>query len=342
MKRLLNTLYVTGQGSYLGREGETIYVRQERQTKLSLPIHTIGGIVCFGNVTVSPFLMGFCGEKNVEISFLTERGRFLARVAGQTTGNVLLRKAQYRRSDSEERSLEIARVMVGAKIANARTVLVRARREGKVTRDDAFDVVIGDMAKALGRAKDAKALAQLRGSEGEGARSYFSVFDELILHQKDVFSFSERSRRPPLDEVNAMLSFAYTLLVHDLRSALEAVGLDPYVGFLHRDRPGRPSLALDLMEEFRSFLADRLVLTLINRKQIRGKGFERQSAGGVFMDDGSRKTLLTAYQQRKQEELQHPFLGESVKIGLLPHVQAQLLARHIRGDLDAYPPFLYR
>jgi CRISP-associated protein Cas1 len=343
MKRLLNTLYVTTQGAYLAHEGESVLVRVEHETRLRVPIHTLGSIVCFGQVSCSPPLMGLCGERNVTVSFLSEHGKFLARVQGPVSGNVLLRREQYRRADNKQATAEIARVVVIAKIANCRTVLLRAARErpedgGTKALTDAA----GYLAGILESLREPAALETVRGREGDAARAYFGVFNHFITAQKEDFFFRERSRRPPLDNVNGLLSFIYTLLVHDMSSALEAVGLDPAVGYLHRDRPGRPGLALDLMEEFRPFLADRLVLSLINRQQLRGKGFIRTETGAVLMDDETRKVVLVAYQQRKQEEIQHPFLGENISVGLLPHVQALLLARHLRGDLDGYPPFLWK
>jgi CRISPR-associated protein Cas1 len=343
MKRLLNTLYVTTQGSYLARDGETVLVRTEHETKLQVPVHTLGGIVCFGQVSCSPPLMELCAEYNVSISFLSERGKFLARVQGPVSGNVLLRREQYRRADDESASSEIARTMLIAKIANCRTVLLRCARErSKDEGTEALQPAIGDLARILKSLECRTSLNALRGAEGEAANTYFGVFDNLILAQKEDFTFMERSRRPPLDNMNALLSFIYTLLAHDVASALEGVGLDPAVGFLHRDRPGRPSLALDLMEELRSFLADRLALSLVNRQQIKGKGFHRTETGAVMMDDKTRKELLVSYQKRKQEEIQHPFLGEKVAIGLLPHCQAMLLARYLRDDLDGYPPFIWK
>lgn len=343
MKRLLNTLYVTTQGSYLAREGETVLVRVEGETKLRLPIHTLGSIICFGQVSCSPPLMGLCGERDVAISFLSERGRFFARIQGPVSGNVLLRREQYRRADDPEVSAELARAMIIAKIANCRTVLLRAARdrpedEGAGKLSEAAD----RLAQHLKSLENAVPLDTVRGKEGDAARRYFDVFDHLITSQKKHFFFRERNRRPPLDNMNALLSFLYTLLVHDVAAALEGVGLDPAVGYLHRDRPGRPGLALDIMEEFRPFLADRLALSLVNRQQIKGKGFRRTETGAVLMDDATRKEVLVAYQKRKQEEIQHPFLGEKVAIGLLPHVQAMLLARCLRGDLNGYPPFLWK
>ena len=343
MKHLLNTLYVTTQGAYLSRDGETVLVRVEHETKLQVPIHTLGSIVCFGQVSCSPPLMELCGERNVTISFLSEYGRFWARVEGPVSGNVLLRREQYRRADSETSSADIARVIVTAKVANGRTVLLRGLRDhpDNPGASELEDAVLR-LARVLDDLKEPIPLDSVRGQEGEAAWRYFAVFDHLITAQKEDFFFRQRSRRPPLDNMNALLSFLYTLLVHDVRSSLETVGLDPAVGFLHRDRPGRPGLALDLMEELRPFLADRLALSLVNLKQIKGSGFKRTETGAVMMDDATRKELLVAYQKRKQEEIQHPFINEKIAIGLIPYVQSLLLARHLRGDLDGYPPFIWK
>lgn len=343
MKHLLNTLYVTTQGAYLAREGETVSVQVERETKLRVPIHTLGGIVCFGQVSVSPPLMGLCAERRVSVSFLSEYGRFFARVQGPVSGNVLLRREQYRRADDLAASAEIARSVVIAKITNCRTVLLRAAREGSdgVEAKDLAEAAT-HLAHLLKTLKAPMSLDTVRGVEGDATRTYFSVFDHLVASQKEAFYFRRRTRRPPLDNLNALLSFLYTVLAHDVASALEGVGLDPAVGYLHRDRPGRPGLALDLMEEFRPFLADRLALSLVNRQQVKEPGFRQTETGAVLMDEETRKEVLTAYQKRKQEEIQHPFLGEKVAVGLLPHVQALLLARYLRGDLDGYPPFLWK
>jgi len=343
MKRLLNTLYITTQGAYLAKDGETVDVRVEHETRLRVPIHTLGAIVCFGQVSCSPFLMGMCAERNVGLAFLTENGRFLARVTGPVNGNVLLRREQYRRADCLDESARMASAIVTAKIINCRTVLQRAARDfpesGGV---NSIGGASDRLARLLGRLETVAPLDVVRGREGDAARAYFGAFDHLIVAQKEAFSFSERSRRPPLDNVNALLSFIYTLLTHDMTSALECVGLDPSVGFLHRDRPGRAGLALDLIEELRPFIADRLVLSLINRQQVNARGFEKTESGAVQMSDDTRKTVLIAYQQRKQEEIKHPFLDEKIEIGLLPHVQSLLLSRYLRGDLDSYPPFLWK
>ncbi len=343
MKQLLNTLYVTTQGSYLAKEGETVAVKVEKETKLRVPIHTLSAIVCFGQVSCSPFLMGMCGERGVGLAFLSEHGQFLARVQGPVSGNVLLRREQYRWADKAERTAAMARFVVTAKVANCRTVLQRALRDnpdGPGTEElDRAVLRMGRLAQDLMRADN---VDSIRGHEGDAARTYFGVFDHLITASKDDFFFRGRSRRPPLDNVNAMLSFSYTLLTHDIAAALETVGLDPAVGYLHRDRPGRPGLALDLLEELRPVIADRMVLSLINRRQVKASGFRRTESGGVVMHDATRKELLVAYQNRKQDELQHPFLGEKVAFGLVPHLQATLLARAIRGDLDGYPCFLWK
>ena len=343
MKKHLNTLFVTTQKAYLAKEGETVVVKVEKEIRLRLPIHTIGGIVCFGNITMSPFLMGFCAEHGVAVSFLTEYGRFLARVQGPVSGNVLLRREQYRRADDMTSSANMARCVLTAKLANSRAVLQRALRDHSSKLDaDKLTEASMKIKYAMESLQKDVPLNVLRGIEGEAAHTYFGVFDHLIVSQKDDFIFRNRNRRPPLDHVNCLLSFLYTLLMHDVRSALECVGLDPAVGFLHRDRPGRPGLALDIMEEFRPFLADRLALSLINLNQVRKKGFTEMETGAVLMDDDTRKTLLVAYQNRKQTEIFHPFLQEKITIGLLFHMQALLLARHLRGDLDGYPAFIWR
>lgn len=343
MKRHQNTLYVTTQGTYLAKEGETVLVRIENETRLRLPIHTLGGIVCFGQVSLSPFLMGFCGERGVAVSMLTENGRFLARIHGPTTGNVLLRREQYRRSDDPAGAAALATAVVAAKIANGRATLLRGSRDRpEAAGSEALRKTADALSGQLALLRSNLSLDAVRGVEGLAARLYFAAFDSLISQQKEDFFFRERSRRPPLDNMNALLSFLYTLLRHDLEAALESVGLDPAVGFLHRDRPGRPSLALDLMEELRAPLADRLALSLVNLKQVQGSGFRRSESGGIEMDDDTRKAVLVAYQKRKQEEITHPFLGEKTTVGLVPHLQALLLARHLRGDLDAYPPFVWK
>ncbi len=343
MKKHLNTLFVTTQGAYLAKEREAVLVRVDNETKLRLPIHTLGGIVCFGNVGCSPYLMAHCAENDVGLSFLSEYGRFLARVQGPVSGNVLLRRRQYRLADDMEASAKIAYFILTGKLANCRTVLQRALRDHSAKIDkDSVEKASRHIATAVKNIHPEMPLDVLRGIEGDAAKQYFSVFDHLITSQKTDFSFSGRNRRPPLDKVNCLLSFVYTILLHDVRSALEAVGLDPQVGFLHRDRPGRPSLALDLMEEFRPFFADRLVLSMINLSKVQKKGFIKSQTGAVLMKDDTRKELLVAYQKRKQDEITHPFLGDKVTIGLLFHLQALLFARYLRNDLDGYPAFIWR
>ena len=342
MRKLLNTLFVTTQGAYLSKKEETVVVSVDGETKLRLPIHTIEGIVCFGQVSCSPFLMGFCGQKGVGLSFFTENGRFLARVKGPVSGNVQLRKIQYKHSDDPELSSIIAQAIVIAKISNSRAILLRGLREDHIVDKQGLLESSKLLGMILEELKSPLDLETLRGKEGEAARYYFSSFSNLISSQKEDFPFSGRNRRPPLDKVNALLSFVYTLLCHDVNNALEGVGLDPQVGFLHRDRPGRPSLALDLMEEFRSGLADRLVLSLINRRQVSPKGFCVKESGAIEMDEDTRKTVLMAYQKRKQEPVTHPFLDEKISLGLIPHAQALLLSRYLRGDLEGYPPYKWK
>jgi len=342
MKKHLNTLFVTTQGAYLAKDGETVAVRIEGEVALRVPLHTLDSIVCFGNVGCSPFLMGFCGERSVGLSFLSENGRFLARVQGPVSGNVLLRREQYRRADDPEFSAGVAAACVLGKVANCRTVLLRAVRDhGDKVDSPALQEAVDRLAAALRRLQGGLRLDEVRGVEGDAARIYFSAFDHLIVRDKEFFYMRQRSRRPPLDRINCLLSFLYTLVVHDIRSALESVGLDPAVGYLHRDRPGRAGLALDLTEEFRP-LADRLALSLVNLGQVRQGDFTVSDGGGVRMSDAARKTLLVTYQKRKQEEMVHPFLEEKMSLGLFFHVQALLFARYLRGELDGYPPVIWK
>ncbi|MFV2065651.1 MAG: type I-C CRISPR-associated endonuclease Cas1c [Pirellulales bacterium] len=343
MKRHLNTLFVMTDGSYLVKDGQAVAVRVEKKTRLRVPLLNLDGIVCFGRVGCSPPLMAACAESGVTISFMSVYGRFRAAVVGFSPGNVLLRRQQYRQADCPSASVAIARNMVAAKIANCRGVLLRAARESSNEADrEALDRTVKVMARQMDDARQADALDKLRGTEGEAANTYFGVFDRLIHSEDEDFRFRGRSRRPPLDRVNSLLSFLYSVLTHDARSACEASGLDAAVGFLHRDRPGRPGLALDLIEEFRPLLADRLTLSLINRRQVSSTGFTQTESGAVVMDEKTRKTVLATYQKRKQETIQHPFLGEKTSIGLLIHLQARLLARRLRGDLDAYPPLVWK
>lgn len=343
MKKMLNTLYVTTQGSWLFKDGETIAIKVDGEIRIRLPVHTIGSIVCFGNVTCSPFLLGHCAQNNVSVSFLTEYGRFLAKVLGPVAGNVLLRRKQYKTADDMTDAVFIAKNMLIGKISNSLSVLSR------VMRDHPEKINIEEMQKAqrelrfyLKQVERQESLDSLRGIEGRAASIYFTVFNSLIVSQKEDFHFEKRNRRPPLDPVNCLLSFIYTLLYHDARSALESVGLDPAVGFLHRDRPGRMGLALDLMEELRPVLADRLVLSLINLTKVKKEGFTTTESGAVLMDDETRKIVLVAYQERKRDEITHPFLQEKIPVGMILFAQAQLLARFLRGDMDGYPPFFWK
>lgn len=344
MKKLLNTVYITTEGASLRKDGENLVAEVDGIERARVPFHMMASVVVFGAMYISPALMQACAGGGIVIVLLDRNGRFQARVEGPVTGNVLLRRAQYKASDKPE---EIVRSFVIGKIANQRTVLMRALRdygdEYSAQNRAALQTVVERLARILRRVElSDEAIDQMRGSEGEAAHLYFSVFDHLIRSPDSELRWEGRSRRPPLDPVNALMSFLYTLLTHDCRSAAESVGLDPAVGFLHRDRPGRPSLALDLMEEFRPALADRLVLSLINRRQLRAKDFEKRDGGAVMMSDEARRTVLTAWQERKKEERQHPFLEEKIPLGLVPYVQAQMLARHLRGDLDGYPPWFWK
>lgn len=338
MKKLLNTLYITRQESYLHKDHETIVVKNGDEKLGQFPALSVGNILCFGQISVSPFLMGYCAEKGIGLSFYTEYGRFLAKVQGRETGNVLLRREQYRWADNEEKSVGVARLMVAAKIANGRSVLLReVRNHGENT---ALNSAAERLAISLRRVKHASTVAEAMGMEGEAAATYFSVFNELL--RGSGFAFGGRIRRPPTDPVNALLSFVYSLITQECVSALQGVGLDPFVGFLHKGRPGRASLALDLLEEFRASWADRFVLTLINRRQVQLKDFITEASGAVRLTDEARKNLLVAYQERKQVEIMHPYLQEQVPIGLLPHCQALLLARHVRGDTEFYTPYVMK
>ena len=350
MKQHLNTLFVQTQGTYLAKDGEAVAVRGEdaagkRATLLRVPVHNLGGVVAFGRVGVSPALMRLCCEAGVSISLMSEHGRLQGRITGFTPGNVLLRREQYRRADDPAATAAITRNLVGGKVANGRSVLLRHLRDNpkadgaEVVRKAAarLGVVGRDVAEKSRLDTDA-----LRGLEGEASAAYFGVFDKLVVQQRGGFPFPGRSRRPPTDPLNALLSFLYSMLANDARSACEACGLDAQVGFLHRDRPGRPSLALDLMEELRPVLCDRLALSLVNRRQLAPGDFEAATTGGVRLRDKPRRAVLAAYQKRKQDALLHPYLEEKVSLGLVVHLQARLLARHLRGDLDAYPPFVWK
>lgn len=343
MKKLLNTLYVTSEDSYLSLDGENVVVSDKGCEVGRLPLHNLESIVSFGYRGTSPALMGACAERNISLCYLSPQGKFLARVSGKVKGNVILREQQYRTFLDNEKSLGVAKNCIIGKIYNARWVLERA------TRDHGLQVNVEELKKSSEMLKNSivhvnncQSKEQLRGIEGEAAQIYFGVFDELILQQKQDFSFHGRTKRPPLDYVNALLSFTYTLLTNTITSALETVGLDPYVGCLHTERPGRVSLSLDLIEELRPVFADRFVLSLINKKLITKKGFEKKENGAILMDDKTRRLVLTEWQNKKKETLTHPFLKEKVEWGMVPYVQAMLLARYLREDLDGYPPFLWK
>ena len=340
MKKLLNILYVQTQGTYLRREGETVVAEREHDVVARIPIHTLSGIVCFGNVLCSPFLLGLCGERGVHVSFLSEHGRFLARVEGPVSGNVLLRVAQQKAADDPIHARELAKSFVAGKILNARTVLQRRLRDHGDEPGCSHAVV--ELAALVRQLRGTASVDVVRGVEGDAAARYFEAFNGLLVAQREAFSIRNRNRRPPRDPTNALLSFLYTLLAHDCAGALESVGLDPQIGFLHALRPGRDGLALDLMEEFRAPLADRMALSLVNLQQLGPRDFKTTESGAVEMTESALKTVLLAWQKKKQETILHPFLGEKVEIGLLPYVQSLLLARHLRGDLDAYPPFLLK
>ncbi len=340
MRKLLNTLYVTSPDSYLCKDGDAVVVRVANKEIFRIPIHNLEGIVCFGYMGASPQLMHLCSENNVGLSFLTPNGNFLARVSGKTRGNVLLRRTQYHKADDERASLELSKSFIIGKIVNCRTVLGRGIRDhgsnislDKVRRVNSF------LNEYLEKIDGCDNVASLRGIEGACAKAYFDAFDELILKQKSDFFMCDRNRRPPLDNMNALLSFLYSLLVHDVISALESVGLDPYVGFFHTDRPGRPGLALDIMEELRPFFGDRLALTLVNLQQIKKEDFYRKEDGGVMLTEAGRKKILDSWQKRKREDIIHPYLNETISVGLIPYTQTMLMARYLRGDIDGYPPF---
>jgi CRISPR-associated protein Cas1 len=335
----LNTLFVVTRGATVRRDHLTLGVEVDRQHKLSVPVHQLDGVAVFGGVHVTPDAMRLCAESGVAVSFLTESGRLVCRVDAPGSGNVLLRRTQFRWADAPERRSAVARCLVAGKVQNARGLLLRAARETDVD-DDRRPLLaaasrLADGLPLLERCADADAA---RGYEGDAARNYFEAFPHMIRRQRDDFRMDGRNRRPPRDPVNALLSFAYGLLLHDCAAALAAAGLDPSVGFLHVDRPGRPGLALDLMEEFRPLVADRLVLALVNRQQVRADGFRASEGGAVQMDDATRRAVLSAYQQRKREEVTHPLLDRKVPVGRLPFLQARVLARHLRGDLDSYVP----
>lgn len=343
MRRLLNTLFVTSEDAYLALDGENIVVNREKKEIGRFPLHNLEGIVCFSYSGASPALMGACAKRSIALSFCTPNGKFLAKTAGIANGNILLRREQYRAADDLERSCQIARNMIWGKLYNCRWSIERTKRDHKLRIDEekfqnASAVIYGIMPQML----ETTSLDSLRGLEGAAASAYFDVFDDMILRSKEEFFFHGRNRRPPTDNINAMLSFAYSLLANDCASALESVGLDAYVGFLHRDRPGRSSLALDLMEELRPCFADRFVLSTVNNKVMQSGDFEAAESGAVIMTDAGRRKFLKNWQERKQDMITHPYLKEKIPWGLVPYTQALLLARFLRNDLDAYPPFLWK
>ena len=343
MKHLLNTLFVTSEDVYLSLDGENVVASRDKVVAARYPLHTLSGIVSFSYAGASTALMGACAKHGIGLTFFTPRGRFLARCTGKSNGNVLLRRRQYRIADDESKSCEIAKTMIFGKLFNSRWSIERTCRDHSLRIDvDRLKDVSGQIKNLLAPVVEETSIDALRGLEGVGASAYFGVFDDMILNQNDIFFFRGRNRRPPLDAVNALLSFAYSLLAQECASALEGVGLDSYVGFLHRDRPGRSSMALDLMEELRPVMADRFVLTLVNNKMLSSDGFEFRESGAVMLTDEARKVFLKAWQERKRETITHPYLKEKMQWGMIPHVQALLLARYLREDLDAYPPFLWK
>ncbi len=343
MRHLLNTLFVTTEDAYLSLDGENVVVNREKEIVGRFPLHTLSGILSFTYAGASPALMGACAQREIGLSFCTPRGRFLARVTGESRGNVLLRRTQYRVADDPGPCCRLARNFLFGKVYNSRWSIERTCRDHALRVDVLrLKAASAQLNSALSAIAEEQSLDTLRGLEGSAASVYFGVLDEMILNDKEHFFYRGRSRRPPLDNLNAMLSFAYSLLAGDCAAALEAVGLDSYVGFLHRDKPGRTSLALDLMEELRPCMADRFVLTLINNRMVSPSDFEQTGSGAVFLTDTARKTFLRAWQTKKQEEITHPYLKEKLPWGLVPYLQALLLARYLREDLDGYPPFLWK
>lgn len=343
MKQLLNTLFITSEDIYLSLEGENVVAKRDKQIVARYPLHTLQSIVTFSYSGASPALLGACTDKGIGLAFCTQNGRFLARISGENTGNVLLRRKQYRVADSPDESCQIARNMIIGKVHNSRWSIERTIRDhgARIDKEKLLQAS-AQLQNSLQKISAIEDKDSLRGLEGTAATAYFGVYDDMILNRKEDFFFHGRNRRPPLDRVNAMLSFAYTLLGHDCASALESVGLDAYVGFLHTDRPGRSSLALDLMEELRPCMADRFVLTLVNNRMVKPEDFQTQESGAVFLTPEARRDFLKAWQEKKKDTLTHPYLKEKMTWGMIPYVQALLLARFLREDLDAYPPFLWK
>ncbi len=343
MKKLLNTLYITTPERWLSLDGENVVISESGSEIGRLPLHDLDGIISFGSVGATPALMGKCSENNIGLHFLSRTGKFMFSVCGEISGNVFLRREQYRVADDEVKSLDIARIMIAGKIFNSRYSVERTLRDHSMRIDTSkFEEKSEFLLNAVKKCKNAVSKDELRGIEGEAASIYFSVFDDMILQQKSEFVFDTRNKRPPLDKVNALLSFSYSLMESMCTSALYTVGLDPFVGFMHTDRPGRRSLALDLEEEFRAVICDRFVLNLINKKQVAPNDFEQREDGAVLLNEKGRKMFLSAWQNYKLEQITHPFLKEKVQRGLLPYVQALLLSRYIRGELDCYPVFLWK
>lgn len=343
MKHLLNTLFILSEDIYLTLDGENVVANRDKQIAARYPLHTLQNIVTFSYAGASPALMGACAQRQIGFAFCSPRGRFLARVCGEGNGNVLLRRAQYRVADDLARSCQISRGMIFGKLYNARWSIERTRRDHGLRVDgERLSAASRQIRELLPQAREETSMERLRGLEGVGAAAYFGVLDDMVLGDKETFYFHGRNRRPPLDPFNALLSFAYSLLAHDCASALESVGLDSYVGFLHRDRPGRTSLALDLMEELRPCMADRFVLTLINNRMVHAADFLETESGAVLLTDAGRRTFIKNWQEKKKDTLTHPYLGEKLPWGMIPYMQALLLARHLRGDLEAYPPFLWK
>lgn len=343
MKHLLNTLYILSEDIYLSLDGENVVANRDKKIAARYPLHTLQNIVTFSYSGASPALLGACAEKQIGFAFCSPRGKFLARVCGSGSGNVLLRREQYRIADDPEKSCEISRSMIFGKLCNSRRSIERTRRDhGLRIDEERLSAASRQIYELLPQIREESSPEHLRGLEGVAAAAYFGVFDDMILGDRETFYFHSRSRRPPLDAVNALLSFAYSLLAHDCASALESVGLDSYVGFLHRDRPGRASLALDLMEELRPCMADRFVLTLINNRMVKSEDFLHSESGAVLLTEDGRKSFLKSWQEKKKDTLTHPYLGEKLPWGMIPYVQALLLARYLRGDMDAYPPFLWK